>query len=1049
MKITFDTFNQNPAVDKVTTSHEVSPAYRGWQAVGAYALDISGTVMDNNAYGDHGRSTKDVMQSFEAQVDLDVQRDYMTVMSNILSTEDFNKMMEDGFDPSKLEPEQVVTIVDHIKATMVQSGQVIKGYNDDLDEQKLTEIVGDTGLAKEIEQALKGADLPVSEENVTALKESLDKASSIGNFDDASKKYMVENHFPPTVENMYRASFSALGDGNKQSRGYYAQEMPGYFAKKADHIDWNAMQPQLEKAITNMQLPEQTMEQSMQQAKWLMEKGIPVTQETMNALAEVETISVPLDKNTVIEAGVDALIEGKEASEGILTGSEENIYEKAVRYTEEAGAITEEAVKETLSRGEELTLRNLYAAQTQIHAAVAVITQSGGRTSAMAASVSVEISFSQEKYVTATRQLAEVQLRMTIDANIKLLKSDYSIDTAPLSELVDALKAQEQKLAAQFFGEENSEGVSAKAALFTQAQDTLREIPFLPAAVVGRITYAQSVSLSVVHTQGAALRAQYEAAGTSYEALMTAPRADMGDSIKKAFRNVDDILQDMDLALTEDNRKAVRILGYNSMEITQEAVSDVKDAYLQVESIVNSMTPQRTLKMIREGVNPLTMDINELENYLNQMDQTQEEEMTKYSRYLYELEKNGQVTEGEREAYIGVYRLLHQIEKSDGAVIGSLLEQGADLTFGNLLTAVRNRKAGNMDYTVDDSFGSLTGTAQRGKSISGQIERGVREARSIFADLSVEGLQQAGYNEQMTLEQLRDNLSQFASEEMSEEMAKELLRQQKADWDVASGVDQAVLHMMKEQGIAFTVENILAANAVLTDKGQLVKTAKSAADKLDEKDPERSAKVQLEEAEAEIIDSLSDFDAAQKAMEKWENCISSTIQEAVSEVSYSGEEIKEMFLGYKQLSVMSTMRKAESYEVPMEINGEMTSINLTLQHDEENKGMVTISMDTQVMGKAGVKFQVKENRIESYFIADSEMGKERLQTAGERILAKLQERGMEIGDTHYVNAHSQGRKEWNLLTFSERSVDNNSETVATRQLYHIAKTFLEGMRDFT
>ena len=273
MKITFDTFNQNPAVDKVTTSHEVSAAYKGWQAAGAYALDISGTVMDNNAYGDHGRSIKDVMQSFEAQVDLDVQRDYMTVMSNILSTEDFNKMMKDGFDPSKLEPGQVVTIVDHIKATMAQSGQVIKGYNDDLDEQQLTEIVGNTGLAKEIEQALKGADLPVSDENVTALKGSLDKASSINNFDDASKKYMVENHLAPTVENMYRASFSALGDGSKQSRGYYAQEMPGYFAKKADHIDWNAMQPQLEKAISSMQLPDQTMEQSMQQAKWLVEKG--------------------------------------------------------------------------------------------------------------------------------------------------------------------------------------------------------------------------------------------------------------------------------------------------------------------------------------------------------------------------------------------------------------------------------------------------------------------------------------------------------------------------------------------------------------------------------------------------------------------------------------------------------------------------------------------------------------------------------------------------------------------------------------------------------
>jgi len=1052
MKITFDTFNQNQAVDKVTTSQNVASAYKGQFAAGAYALDISGTVMDNNAYVDHGRSIKDVMQSFEAQVDLDVQRDYMTVMSNILSTEDFNKMMEDGFDPSKLEPEQVVTIVDHIKATMAQSGQVIEGYNDDLDAQQLKEITGDAGLAKEIEKALKGADLPVNEENANALKESLDKADSISKFDDASKKYMVENHLEPTVDNIYRASFSALGDGSKQSRGYYAQEMPGYFAKKADNIDWKLMQPQLEKAIANMELPQQTMEESLKQAKWLMEKGIPVTQDTMNTLAQVEKISIPLSKDIVITSGVNALLEGKNPVEGKLIGAEENIYQQAVRYVEEANAITEEAVKETLSRGEEPTLRNLYATQMQIHAAAAVVTQSGGRTTTVAAQVSVDVGFSQEKYVTASRQLAEVQLRMTIDANIKLLKSDYAIDTAPLSELVEVLKAQEQKLAAQFFGDENSEGVAAKAELFTQTQNTLSEIPFLPAAVVGKFTYAQSSSLSVVHTEGTILRAQYQAAGTSYEALMTAPRADMGDSIKKAFRNVDDILQEMNLELTETNRKAVRILGYNSMEITQEAVSDVKDAYLQVEDIVKSMTPQKVLTMIRDGVNPLTMDLNELENYLNQIDRTPEEEMTKYSRYLYELERNGQVTEGEREAYIGVYRLLHQIEKSDGAVIGSLMEQGADLTFGNMLTAVRNRKAGKMDYTIDDSFGAISETVERGKSISGQIERGVKEARlarSIFHDLSVAGLQQAGFHEQMTLEQLRDGLNQTVSEELSEETAKELLRQQKSDWNVAASTDETVLHMMKEQGIPFTVENILAANTVLMDKGRLAKTTKTVADKLDEKNPQNQVKAELEAAEAELIDSLTDYDSAQKAMEKWESSASKVLQEAVSEESYSSEEIKEFFMGYKQLSVISTMRKTESYEVPMELGGEMTSINLTLQHNDDEKGIVTITMNSLIYGKAGAKFQVRGNRIESYFVTDSEKGKERLQAAGEQILLKLQESGMEIGDTHYVNTYSQGRKEWNLLTFSSLDVDNNNETVATKQLYHIAKTFLKGMRDFT
>ncbi len=1064
MKITFDTWNQNPAVDKNTTTQEAPMFYKGQQTSGAYALDISGIVMDNNAYGAHGGATKEVMQSFDAQMDLSVQRDYMTVMSNILSTEDYNKMMEDGFDPSKIEPEQYVTIVDHIKATMAKSGQVVAGYNDDMKPEELKEALGDVGLAKEVERALRNANLPVNEENVAAIKESLDKAASVFRFDEASKKYMVENQLEPTVENIYRSSFSALGDGNRQSKGYYAQEMPGYFAKKADHIDWNAMQIQLEKSIAQMDLGDRTKEQSLEQAKWLVEKGIPVTQKTMSALAQLDSLKLPLDEESVIAAGVNALLEGKEATDGNLIDNTETIYEKAARYIEEVNVITDEAVKETISRGEDLNLRNLYAAQVQIQAAAQVMVSSSGNRSTVSVSMSVEAGFLQEKYVTASRQLAEVQLRMTIDANVRLLKSDYSIDTAPLSQLVDLLKQQEQQIAAEFFGDENADGVLAKSDLFTQTQNTLQDLPFLPAAVIGKFTYASSVTLAEIHIEGSALRTQYEAASISYETLMTAPRADMGDSIKKAFRNVDDILQDLGLELTEDNKKAVRILGYNSMEITKDALNDVKEVYLQVEDVIKSMTPQKTLSMIREGVNPLTMELEELDAYIHQLDHTPEEEMTKYSRYLYELEKNNQISEGERDAYIGIYRLFHQIEKSDGAVIGSLMAQGADLTLGNLLTASRNRKAGNMDYAVDDSFGTLQESVEKGTSISGQIEDGIRKVRnartaneekmahSIYRDLSVEALWQMSVNENTTLEQLKDGLSRNEPQELSEEMAKDLLREYRQEQKVAAGVEDAVLQTMKQQGISFTMENLLAVNSVLTDKGQLAKMARETAKKLEQQTETgrmKDSATSLTEIESEIIEQFNDYESAQDVLERWETGIRNTFNEAISELSYTSAEVKDMYRNYKQLSVMSMLRKQESYEVPMEIDGEMTSIHLTFMHGEDEKGTVSVTMDTASFGKAGAKFKINENRIDSYFVADSEMGKTRLETAGESIISSLQEMGLEIGDIRYVNAHAQGRKEWNLLTFSKPDDDNSNEMVATGQLYQVAKVFLKGIRDLT
>ena len=1050
MKISFDNWNQNQNVEKATTAYGAQGLLKE-SKVGAYALDISGMVTDNNAYSEHGRSKKDVMQDMSVQFDnLAVQRDLMTVMSNIMSTEDFTKMMEDGFDPSKLEPEQVVTIVDHIKAEMAKSGQVVAGYNDDLNQEQLTEILGSSSLAKEVEQALRKSDLPVNEENVSAIKETLDKASSVTELDDAGKKYMLENHLEPTVENIYRASFSAHGDGSKQSKGYFSQEMPGYYAKKAEVVDLASMEPQIEKSMEKMNLGNQSKEESMEQAKWLISKGIPVTEANMQKLGQLLSLSFPLKQEEVIEAGVNALVKGNAPAEGNLLTNNESIYEKANRLMEETAAVSQEAVMETVSNEEEVTLENVTKTQKQIEsgkidkARVKELSAMVQRATESSVEVQMELSV---KYVHAARTLAEVQLSMTINANIRLLKSDISIDTMPLTQLVEALKQQEESLTVSFFGKEQSEQIGEKAALFNSTKNILAEIPYMPAAVIGRLQASAEISLTTVHTEGEALKARYQAAGISYETLMTAPRADLGDSIRKAFANVDDILADMGQELSEDNRKAVRILGYNNTPITKEAIEDVKVTYLQVENVVKAMTPHKTLSLIREGMNPLTMSLDELETYLNGMERTPEEETAKYSRFLYELEKNGQITESERSAYIGIYRLFHQIEKSDGAVIGSLMNQGADLTLGNLLTAARNRKAGHKDYIIDDNFGTLSDITQKGTSISGQIEKGVAEARqvhAVFTSLSVEKLMQMDITEQTTLAELKEGLMNGAPE-VDAEVQQAMMQDAKQKLEGAADAEKGILQILENHGMPLTAENIVAAKELFTNKGSLQKQAEGYQKRTRTEDTHREADVSSDE-NIPVAERFTDYESAQAAMEAWEKSVGSILEEALTEQVETTEDIRAIALGFKQLSLMSSLRKQENYQVPMEINGEMTSVNLVLVHEKEERGTVSVTMETEGFGKAGAKFRIVENTIESYFVADSEMGKEKLQAAGQSVLGILREKGMEIGETNYVNSYSRGRKEFDFLTFSQSDVDNNNKTVATTKLYDVAKTFLSEMQ---
>lgn len=185
-----------------------------------------------------------------------------------------------------------------------------------------------------------------------------------------------------------------------------------------------------------------------------------------------------------------------------------------------------------------------------------------------------------------------------------------------------------------------------------------------------------------------------------------APRADMGDSIRKAFQNVDDILQDLELEVTEPNRRAVRILAYNQMEINPESIASIKAADQKVQNMFQNLTPSVVMEMIREGVNPLELNVEQLnskaQEIKNQMEDAGEE---KFSKYLWKLEQHQEISPQERDSYIGIYRLLNQIDKTDGAVIGALVNQGAELSMKNLLTAVRTNRNPGINVSVDENFG--------------------------------------------------------------------------------------------------------------------------------------------------------------------------------------------------------------------------------------------------------------------------------------------------------------------------------------------------------
>ena len=677
MKITIDSYNSNQNIDKITTLHSTVRIAEANKADG-YALDISGIVTDNKAYGGHGKTAEEVMQEAGQSLDtLALQKDYMAVMSNSVSEEDMAKIWEEGFHPGSEDIETVVTIVDKIKASLAKAGVNVVGYTDDMDVETLSKAVGSEGLARSIASAFSQKDIPLTEENIADTVQAYEQAKGIQGLSDGAVKYMVQNHMEPSIANVYKAQFSDTTSGDTQGRGYYAADAKGYYAKKADDLNWQQLKPQIEKIIEEAGITVDNA--SAEDAKWLIEKGVPLTTEALTSLSEMRQIEFPRNMDWIVQSAAAAIANGKHAKDALLTDNR-SFDEQAVDIKNVLDAIPEEAADIAVAEGKKLNIRNLSAISLRMTTTL----------------VTVEASVS----ITARRQLAEARLMMTVQANKQLLKSGFALDTMEITQLIDALKNAEEKQNMMFTGSSDAVTAQARMDCYTSTLQILRDIPTMPAAVLGRAALQSEtkVTLTYVHTEGTILKSAYENAGASYEALMTAPRKDLGDSIQKAFANVDAILEDFRLDISAENQRAVRILGYNSMEITPEAITGIKEADKKLKNVVKKLTPSTVLNLIRDGENPLEMSLEELDNYLSDKNEDSQKEAEDYRKFLIHLEKNDEISDTEKESYIGIYRLLRQIEKTDGAVIGSLVNQGAELSFKNLLSAVRTNKNKGIDY---------------------------------------------------------------------------------------------------------------------------------------------------------------------------------------------------------------------------------------------------------------------------------------------------------------------------------------------------------------
>jgi hypothetical protein len=802
--------------------------------------------------------------------DAKVRQDYMTLASHMLSKEDYAQLQEEGFQFEDLNQKEAVTILDQIKTVLLRSGKEIQGFTDQIDLETIQKAVGDEALGRSLVKNSVKADIPITQVNTQEILSAVDTALSLTTPTPEEYRYMVAGKMEPTIHQFTLAQNSGATqkavahsfDRNPRNAiDFYYKEDRGYLQKGGGTSSWEGMEAALQKTIESF--GKKATPELIEDASFLVEHKIALTKDHLESYENLRSVTFPIPLEDAMRAACVAVGSGKSPLQGDLRQTE-TIYKQAALILDHYTSIDPQKEAHDLQ----------------------------GR-------------------LLSHRQLEEIRLSMTAQVNVRLIRSGFALETASIEETIEALKEAEQQVANIYFPDQDAVAAVEEYRQYRDVTHKFAMMPMLPSDIV--VPYAQSHAKQTVgdfYETGLARQIQYEKAGLEYEKLMTQPTKEYGDSIQKAVQNAESLLLELGVEVTAVNQKTVRIMGYQQLPITPDHFQFVKDNLVQCERVIAQMTPAATLQMIRDGIHPLEQTMEQLDAYLSEQNQDFETVSQDYAQFLYGLEHHHQISAEERTAYIGVYRLLHQVQKNDSALIGRVLEAGQQVDFRNLLTAMRSHK-NRIDVRVDDYFAGTQSPQETG-SITEQIAQGYRRA----------------YDE-AALAQIRE---------------------------VAATPDE-VFTLLSRANIPITSSYLFAAQ-------ELFKNSTKYAAQIDS--------IQDVSDEFPNMETQEDFETSYS--ESLEASLTRTRQRLVDPRDMRLQELQEMRLFYKQVQITKALMHAQEYYVPIELDAQNVLVRISLQPDTAQSGKVSVSMRMGEDEEDTVEAQitVQDGVINGYFAGKSD-----------------------------------------------------------------------------
>ena len=968
-------FNKDVAAQGTSINYKENKTAKSEGVAGAFAgVVISGgvTAATDNTYEGLLNEADDVKSQIMASAS-GAKLSLKALMMK-LSGADAVKLDEDGFNLTDATPDDMVNIIEKIKIELAMHSDDYVNYGTAVSKDKIESVTGSAATAASVESRMQGADIAVNDESVAEVKSTLEKNSELKPLSENTKNYMVANGIEPSIAGIYQAqaatSSSISADG----------VTIGKYANAISDADFEALRPGIEKIIASAGL--EVNDKTLADARAFIDAQIPVTKENLEYKAQLDAIDIEkiqADSDEMLNKILDNMKLGGKAENTLVTGSPIDDIRTALdtinraEYADAANLVL---------KGETFTIASL---KLEIDARSFSIEYSAASVSTGNSEVRNQAFDVQQAADKAYDTLVTARVLMSANASIYLVKNNISILTTPIDELNSMLMEYEQ-----------ADGMYAEAQIaytdVLEARKTLNEIVRNPERVFASM---------------------FDKMNETYEAVGTQIRGDLGDSLKKAVQgSADDIIKELGLEGTDEDKDAIKVLAANNMDMTKENVETVKSVNAMINNLIKNMKPETVLNMIKDGVNPMNASIEEVNEYLTEAnDKASKDNEEKFSKFLYKLDRTNGITKEQRKQFIGIYQMMNIFTRDAGVAAGALIKQGAEVTMNNLMTAYNSRKHYDMDAVIDENTGmaEVSGIANyysalfmaNGGLVTPNTLKNVDNSSGI-GEQSVE----------MFIEQLEDNYDAAAEEQYYEEYLKE---QQAA---VQAGAD--ILRQIRNADTEINSGNIQAVKAFL-ESGQFpdirgIKTTRDyARDSIEKIGHKEKLSLMYEEMKDETEEELQE--------------VLSKAGDLDTQIDVNYEGFLDLRLKDRTIGYIKNLALRHDYRIPyITDSGSTGMLKLTLVQDDDNKGRISVNMLSSVLGKVSVEAKADRDSLGMYIVSDTAVSDE-----GSQLLEDMEESLKEAFGFTNVYVNTTKSSDVPYVTYEAAK-----DSVATDKLYEIA-----------